>query len=247
MATPSASPPRHPRPDRTLTDDLIGLAGTPDDESGVTALLHSIAQFSVDLLPPVDYASVTMQEKGSYATVAMSSEVALAVDEAQYADQAGPCLDTLHLSEPTAVPQIDTTVKWPNFRAAAHRLGLRASLSIPLFAGRGTTIAALNLYGHDTTTMAPLCAAVLATYDSDAAKSFESLGPGPLQLVDGLLGAFAVRTRIQQALGVMMATESTNADFAYAVLRSRAAATALSLTAAADSVLMQANNERRSS
>src|SRR4051794_18943103 len=114
MAIPSASP---PRPDRTLTDDLIGLAGIPDDESGVTALLRSIAQFSADLLPPVDYASVTMQEKGAYATVAMSSQVALAVDEAQYADQAGPCLDTLRLSEPTVVPRIDATVKWPNFRA----------------------------------------------------------------------------------------------------------------------------------
>jgi AmiR/NasT family two-component response regulator len=58
--------------------------------------------------------------------------------------------------------------------------------------------------------------------------------------VEGLIGALAVRTRIQLALGVIMATEHVDADSAYAILRSRAAATALSLTAAAGSILTRA-------
>jgi hypothetical protein len=213
----------------------------------VPALLKSITQSAADLLPPVSYASVTVHDQDSYATVAMSSELALAVDEAQYVDQAGPCLDTLETDEPTALPRIDATVKWPGFRAAALRLGLRASLSIPLFAGRGTPIAALNLYGHDTDTMAPLIAAVLTTFESstdgDAESTVDGLGPGPLQLVDGLIGAFRVRAEIQVALGVLMSSEHTDADGAYAILRSRAAAATVSLTAAADSVLSQASYE----
>jgi hypothetical protein len=44
---------------------------------------------------------------------------------------------------------------------------------------------------------------------------------------------------------MIMASEHTNADFAYAILRSRAAATALSLTAAAGSVLTGAGDEQR--
>jgi hypothetical protein len=249
VATPSASPPRPDRPARGLTDGLITLAGTPDDDSGVPVLLRSITQLAADLLPPVSYVSVTVHDKDAYSTVAMSSEVALAVDEAQYAEQTGPCLDALRTSEPTAVPDIDTTVQWPYFRAAARRLGLHASLSIPLFAGRGTCIAALNLYGHDTTAMAPLSAAVLATFDSsgDGGAAPDGLGPGARQLLDGLTGAFGVRSRIQQALGVIMAAEHADADFAYAVLRSRAAATALPLLSAADSVLARAGDERRPS
>jgi len=243
VATPSTSPPRPDQPGRELRDELIELAGTPDDYSSVPALLRSITQFAADLLPPVTYASVTALDKDSYTTVAMSSEAALAVDEAQYAENAGPCLDALRTSDPTAVPQIDTTVQRPGFRAAAQRLGLRASLSIPLFAGRGTSIAALNLYGQDTGAMAPLSAAVLAIFDSSGEDSDEprldGLGAGPLQLMTGLIGAFEVRAEIQQALGVIMVSERTNADFAYAILRSRAAETASTLTAAAGSVVKQ--------
>jgi len=248
VATPSTSPSLPDRPGSGLTDDLIALAGTPDDESSVPALLRSITQFAADLLPPVSYASMTVHNNDAYATVAMSSEVALAVDEAQYAEQAGPCLDALQTAEPAALPRIDTTVRWPRFRETALRLGLRASLSIPLFAGRGIPIAALNLYGHDTTAMAPLSAAVLVTFDSssqdNAGLDVDGLGAGPRSLLDGLIGAFSVRARIQQALGVIMAMEHTNVDSAYAILRSRAAATALSLTAAAGSVLTRAGDQQ---
>jgi hypothetical protein len=246
VATPSTSRPRPEQPGRALADDLIALAGTPDDESNVSALLKSITQSAADLLPPVSYASLTVYDDDSYATVAMSSELALAVDEAQYADQAGPCLDALRTDKPTAVQQIDATVRWPGFRAAALRLGLRASLSIPLFAGRGTPIAALNLYGYDTDAMAPLIAAVLTTFEnsSDGAESKPlELEPGPLQLVDGLIGAFGVRADIQRSLGVIMSMEHTDADGAYAILRSRAAATAVSLPVVAESVLTRAGDE----
>jgi GAF domain-containing protein/ANTAR domain-containing protein len=245
VTTPPASPPRPGRPGSGLPDHLIALAGTPDDGSDVSALLRSITQCAADELPPVSYASVTVHQQRSYATVAMSSRLALAVDEAQYADDAGPCLDALQTAKPTAVPRIDATVNWPGFRAEAHRLGLRASLSIPLFGGRGTPIAALNLYGHDTVAMAPLSAAVLAAFESDGAVAgpeSPDLEPGVLQLVEGLIGALAVRARIQLALGVIMARERTSADSAYAILRARAAMDGSALTAMAESILTRAGN-----
>jgi hypothetical protein len=247
VATASTSAARPDQPGGVLADGLIALAGTPDDDSSVPALLRSITQFAADLLPPVTYASVTVRHEDAYTTVAMSSDVALAVDEAQYADQAGPCLDTLRTSAPTALPRIDATVSWPRFRDVALRLGLRASLSIPLFAGRGLPIAALNLYGHDTATMEPLCRAVAEVYHRSSTDSSDprpaALGPGEAQLVDGLISAFAVRATIQQALGVIMAAERRDADSAYAILRSRAAAGALSLTTAAGSVLARTGDE----
>jgi hypothetical protein len=47
------------------------------------------------------------------------------------------------------VPDIATTVAAAGFRAAALRLGLQATLSVPLFAGRGVDVAALNLYSRE--------------------------------------------------------------------------------------------------
>jgi GAF domain-containing protein/ANTAR domain-containing protein len=249
VATPSASPPRPGEPGSGLTNDLITLAGTPDDGSDVPVLLRSITQLTADLLPPVTYASVTVHQNDADVTVAMSSQVALAVDKAQYAEDSGPCLDTLRTAEPTVVPRIDAMVNWPGFRAEARRLGLHASLSIPLFAARGTPIAALNLYSRDTRAMAPLSVAVLATFESSGDGKdeddfwFDDLDPGALDLLDGLTGAFAVRTKIQQAFGVVMAGDRVSADAAYTVLRSRAAATGLSLITAAESVVNRAGNQ----
>jgi hypothetical protein len=50
VATPSASPSRSGRPGQGLADDLITLAGTPDDGSDVPALLRSITQLSAAVL-----------------------------------------------------------------------------------------------------------------------------------------------------------------------------------------------------
>ncbi|MFB9359873.1 GAF and ANTAR domain-containing protein [Actinoplanes nipponensis] len=226
-----------------LADALILLAGTADDDSTIGARLGRITQLCADLLDPVAFASVTRQFEGRYSTVAVSSALALAVDEAQYADNAGPCLDALDGGSPTVVPHIDATMSWPGFRDAAYRLGLHSSLSIPLFAGRGLPVAALNLYGHDPAAMAPLSAAVLDAYEESPerlpAGPRGDLGAGAQALVDGIVGAFAVRATIQRAIGMIIAERRTNPDLAYALLRSRAAETTGSLIGVATSLVTE--------
>jgi hypothetical protein len=208
----------------------------------VGARLETIVQCCADLLDPVAFASVTRHGESGYSTVAVSSELARAVDEAQYADKAGPCLDTLDSGVPTSAPRIDATMIWPTFREAAAGLGLRSSLSIPLFAGRGSVTAALNLYGRDPSAMAPLSATVLAVYNAspegDPPGDPESeLCPGGRELIAGLAGAFAVRATIQQAIGMLIAERRTTADLAYALLRSQAATTEGSVLDAATEVV----------
>ena len=39
--------------------------------------------------------------------------MAVAVDQAQYAQHAGPCIDAIETAVPLAVPQIATTMRWP--------------------------------------------------------------------------------------------------------------------------------------
>jgi hypothetical protein len=228
---------------RNLSESLIELAGTADDDSTVNTRLVGITQLTADQLDAVAFASVTRHEESGYSTVAVSSELARAVDEAQYADNAGPCLDALDGGSPTSVPVIDSTMIWPRFRDAAYKLGLRSSLSIPLFAGRGLPVAALNLYGHDPAAMAPLSAAVLAAYD-DAPEGRTpgpraDLCPGSRELIAGLVGAFAIRATIQQAIGMIIADRRTNADLAYAHLRSEAASTTTTLIGVATSVVAE--------
>jgi hypothetical protein len=228
-----------PRHRGGLDDTLVALAGTPDDHPGVADQLITIAQLSAAQVAAVSYASVTARREGAYTTVAATNDLAVAVDEAQYADQAGPCIEALETAKPLAVPEIAATMRWPGFRDSAHRLGLHTSLSIPLFAGRGESIAALNLYGRDPATMTALTAAVWATYDEPppAGLEFPDLDPGGAELVDGLTNAFTVRAIIQQAIGIIIATRHSTPDGAYATLRLRAADAGQSLLDTAQAVV----------
>jgi hypothetical protein len=241
MTTPE--PPSDPSLGR-LAQSVITLAEMPDDVSAIEDQLVVIARLVVDRVTAADYASVTAIREDAYTTVAASSEVALAVDRAQYDAQAGPCLEPLHTGEPVGVPEIVATIRWPDFREHAFRMGLRASVSLPLFAGSGAPVAVLNLYSHDSAAMAPVIDAIWYAYHagpgtagSDRAGGLE---PGAAELMAGLAEAFAIRANIQQAVGVVMVQKGIGALDAFLALRDRAAETSSSLTTTASAVLKQA-------
>ncbi|HLL65116.1 MAG TPA: GAF and ANTAR domain-containing protein [Micromonosporaceae bacterium] len=176
---PRPAPPSALRPEGPLVDSLVTLAGTPDETDAIDTQLVRIAQLAANLVPAVSYASITTLRDDSYTTVAASNDIARAVDEAQYADGTGPCMDAMQTAAPVAMPDVTATMAWPRFRDEAFRLGLRSSLSIPLFAGSGVPIAALNLYGHDPATMAPLIAEVWSVYDPHRTQSNGRSGDTP--------------------------------------------------------------------
>src|SRR5687768_15774405 len=78
----------HPTSDPSASDSLAGilvaLASTADDASIVEVHLDRVARLAADTLTAVDYASITAGRGPGYTTVAASSDLALAVDQAQY-------------------------------------------------------------------------------------------------------------------------------------------------------------------
>ncbi len=226
-----------------LAGSILALAGTPDDAATVHDQLTLIACLAADTVAGVSYASITTLSGAEYTTVAASSDIARAVDEAQYEDRAGPCVQALDAGVAVPVPDIAATMSWPRFVEAAVGMGLEASVSVPLYAGRGAPVAVLNLYGHDAAAIAPLIAAVESLFDpgllgpdSDEPRI---LDPGGEELLAGLADAVAARATIQVAIAAIMAgTEGTAGD-AYAALRLRAAQAGTSLTAAAAAVIRQ--------
>jgi anti-anti-sigma factor len=231
IATPiegdrAVSPTVAGEPDRALRDHLVALACRADGTQQIAADLVRIAVLSADRVGGVSYASVTGREAGAYTTVAASSILAVEIDRAQYADQAGPCLEALDAGYPAVVPDIAATMTWPGFREVATRLGLQASLSIPLFAGRGTTVGALNLYSHEPSALKVLSTAVWAVYEGDTTPDprADDLDAGGNELVTGLTGAFAAQATIQQAVGLLIATTGRTRDEAFDELRLKAGA-----------------------
>jgi len=228
-----------------LAEAIIALAGTPDDVPSVDVQLRALVQLAADRVAAADYASVTALRDDAYTTVAASSELAVAVDRAQYADQAGPCLHALDADIPVTVPDLTTTtMAWPKFREAAVDMGLRASVSIPLFAGSGNRIAVLNLYGRDPALVAPLIVGVWAVYEPNRPSpvdlhDLQPLDPGGVELLSGFAEALTVRGTIQLALGMIMGRTDRGAEDAYLALRLHAADTGVSLLTAANRVIAQ--------
>ena len=239
-----SSPPSRTDERGPMATAFVALAMTPDDAVDLDAQLNKLAQMVVDRVDAVDYASVTAARDGAYATVATTSELATAVDQAQYEDQNGPCLQSFEESSPIGVRSIDTTIKWPGFRQAALAMGLHASVSIPLFSGSGDTIAALNLYGRDAAAMAPLIAGIPAIFDPDLPlpadrDDLQPLDAGGEELLTGFAEALAARSTIQLALGIIMGHTGTQTKDAYIALRLRAADAGVPLLTAAETVITE--------
>jgi hypothetical protein len=243
MATPASFDNPYPSAQGPLATALVTLAGTPEYVSTVDPQLREIAELAAARVDAATYASITRLRGPLYITVAVSDEIARAIDDAQYADDTGPCLEALRTGRPVGVPDIAaTTMRWPGFHEEAPRLGLHASVSVPLHTARGGPVAVLNLYGRDQAAMAPLIAEIcsLQGYPLE-----EAAGPGRPALTDeggrelvaGYAEALAVRARITLALTVIMTESRCTSDDAYVSLCIRAAQAGTGLDEAAVAVI----------
>jgi anti-anti-sigma factor len=220
----------------------MSLAEATDDDASVDMLLTRIAVVAAEALPGVDYASITAWRDSGYTTVAASSDLARAVDDAQHAEAAGPCVLAEQTAKPVAVPDITATMSWPGFYRQATELGLQASVSVPLFAGGGTPVGVLNLYGHDAAALAALTTGVRDVFAAETtpAAGLASAGdPGTRQFLAGLRQALRSRITIQRAVGVLMAGAGCDAVQAHQLLRERAAGAGESLSRTARRVISE--------
>jgi anti-anti-sigma factor len=224
-----------------LADDLVALAEASDDAAVVDVLLARIAVAAAETVSGVDFASITAWRGAGYTTVAASSDLSRAVDDAQHGEAAGPCVQAEQTAMPVAVPDIAaTTMSWPGFREQAVGLGLQASVSVPLFAGGGSPVAVLNLYGRQSAALGALAAGVRHVFavERKPAQGFVADGDaGTRQLLNGLGSALQLRVAIQRAVGMLMAGTGCDAARGHQLLRARAAKDAVSLSAAALQVI----------
>ena len=118
------------------------------DDDNLQAALHRVASAGCELLANAEAASITIIERGRPTTIASTSPAAVAVDDAQYNADDGPCLTAAREELTIVIDDIADDHRWPAFRDAALSHQLHASLSLPMILG-GTTRGGLNVYGTD--------------------------------------------------------------------------------------------------
>jgi hypothetical protein len=200
--------------------------------------LEEVAILAKRVLRGSPEASVTLLTGDRPETAAFSGELALQLDERQYDDGYGPCLDAAVSGGTIGVTIDDPHNPYPHFRRLARQHGVSHSLSVGLPAA-GRTIGALNIYnstGHPfsdestriASTFAGFAGIVLATvgHDDDAVTAARQLQQ-----------ALQSRAVISQAQGILMAEHQYSRDEAFAALLQLAQHEGLKLQAAAQALV----------
>jgi GAF domain-containing protein len=195
------------------------LQGLILDCPDVTDFLHQLAVLAASLVPAT-HCGITLRREGRTATVVSSDEIAMRMDEIQYAGGRGPCLEALARGVRVDVPDMERETRWGGYaeRALAH--GILSAVAVPLTID-GDTVGALNLFSD--------AAHMFTDHDIARAEAFTGQAATALTILlrharhtaldDELREALATRAVIDQALGILMVTRRITSHDAFEVLR----------------------------
>jgi len=207
--------------DETLTETLA-LAGVALSFAELDGALEEICRIAGRAVPNAEGASLTTFTASGPVAGTASSDWARELDEMQYEEHEGPCLDAGRTGVMFRVRDTTQEPRWPSYMPRAVAAGARSMLSLPLTA-EAKTIGALNVYArrpdaftHENVALAEVIGghASLATQVAMALQS-------RTDLARQLREAMASRATIEQAKGMLMAADhSLDPDGAFELLRS---------------------------
>ena len=227
--------------------DLAQLAGLVLSEPDVDAALTRVTQVAVSVVEPCDGASLTMRRAGVPDAPASSDDWALGLDELQFAEQEGPCLNCLREGSVMRVRDLGQDERFPSYGPRAAERGALSALSLPM-AADGRTVGALNLYsrerdafGREELALGELLAAHAALAVQAAVAYYSSR-----DLSEQMRSAMESRALIEQAKGVLVARERIDPATAFDRLVSRSQAANRKLRDIAAELVAEASGAVRS-
>src|SRR3954451_581169 len=129
-----------------MPEGLHALASIVLGDSNMESVLDRTCEVAKDTITGAREVSVTLTENGAPRTAAFSGELALRVDETQYATGHGPCLEAARTGQTIIVGDLRVEAnRWPDYSRPAMEAGIRASISAPLRIAE-SVIGALNIY-----------------------------------------------------------------------------------------------------
>lgn len=199
---------------------MAELAGLLLETDSFTGLAQGVAELAVRTIEPVVTCGITLAERDRVMTVAHADELAVELDEHQYARGGGPCLTALQTGQTVLVADLAVEPRWDGYPALARERGVAAVLCIPLIVA-GQTRGVLNLYGaaahgfgQREVELAGLLAGQAVIAAAAALRHFDQLA-----LTEHLHTALGSRSVIDQALGIIMARQRCTDREAFAILR----------------------------
>ncbi|ARF60376.1 MULTISPECIES: GAF and ANTAR domain-containing protein [Streptomyces] len=209
-----------------MTDDGALTPGPPDlvslllDTDTLDDFLRALARSALLMSPGADGCGVTLERQGRPLTVASAGVSAPPLDEAQYGQDDGPCLEALREGHEVSVGDMREENRWNGYPAFAVASGTLSSLSLPI-AAHSHTAGALNLYspkengftGVDLTALRALAAQVTG------AVALAQRLADTRTFTEDLEAALQSRAVIDQAAGIVMQQRRCTSEEALRILR----------------------------
>ena len=206
-----------------FTDDslrqLSALAGAVLGQDDLSSTLQEVTRIAVATLPGSEGASITGFRDGHPAVVATDSEWSRQLDELQYEEREGPCLDATRTGNVFRVRDLREDSRWPFYAQRAVALGALSMISLPM-SSEGRVVGALNVYSRQTdgfsaeeVALGELMAAQAGIAMQVAASFFQHR-----DLALQMQQALASRAVIEQAKGILMAARGCTDAEAFSIL-----------------------------
>jgi GAF domain-containing protein len=210
------------------------------DDLPVEQILEQVADLAWRVLPGTPQASVTLLGKdGRPHTAAFSGTVALKLDEQQYDDGYGPCLDAAMSGGIVRVAMADRDGPYPNFRQSARRDGITHSMSLSIPTA-GHLRGGLNLYtstGQSFTPDSARIAGTIAAFAGFALTAVERDEDGRGSVAGQLRQAVTSRALVSHAQHILMAQLHCSREQAFSQLRETAERQGVTCLAAAQALV----------
>lgn len=188
-------------------------------------MLQDVAQLAAEAIPAADDVSVAVLDRGRVVGVGFAgSRLGAALDERQHRVGFGPSFDTARTGRVVLIRDTGHGVDYQDFARLAHDHGVGHVLALPLL---GTSADARDVTGSLTVYSAPdrvVDEALFETAERFAQAAASTVSNAVLYIgatlqAAQLQEAMVSRAVIEQAKGVIMATEKCTAESAFDQLR----------------------------
>jgi GAF domain-containing protein len=215
-------------------------------QRALPAQLEAVVAIVKRTVPNCDAAGIVLLVDGEPTSVAVTDRMTIEVDLVQYQTGEGPCLAALEHGHVVRIDIVERDSRFSRFAPGALDQGLSSVLSIPLEVN-GRSVGALNMYSVEPNAFDGATEEAVRPIAGYAAEiiSTSPLYAYSLELVDGLLEDLESRAVIEQATGVLMATEDETNEHALGRLRELALSSGESLRTVAQWVLDERPTDAR--
>lgn len=219
-------------PHLSVAAALAHATATIDQSRTLEETLDAIVHAARTSLPVFGHVSISERRRdGRFETTTGTDQLVWELDALQYDLDEGPCVNALEHEPVVLVEHLRHEQRWPGYIPAAARRGIRAQMAIRLF-NDGRHVAGLNLYSTESDTVDPDTAAtarLLATHIGVLL--------GHAQHEHHLNQALQTRSKIGQAIGIIMERHRIDPDRALRFLVRTSATSEIKLRDLADEII----------